>query len=69
MKLTAVLLPGLIFIEFYSTHSPSLSRSICNISMSLSFMISLYLIQSSAKSLIAYSKFLQIWFTYVRNSS
>lgn len=69
MKLTAFLLPGLVFIAFCIARSPSLSRSICNVSTSLLFVISLYIIQSSAKSLIVHSKFLQIWFTYAGNSS
>jgi hypothetical protein len=42
---------------------PNLSRSLCNVSMSLSFMIFVYIIQSSAKTLIVDSKFLQISFT------
>ena len=69
MKLTALLLPGFIFIAFSTSHSPSLSRSICNVSMLLSFMIFLFIILSSAKSLIFDSKSLQISFTHMRNRS
>jgi hypothetical protein len=44
-------------------------RSICNSSISLLFIIFIYIIQSSAKSLIGESIFLQISFMYARNSS
>ena len=45
------------------------SRSFCNFSMSLWFVIFLYIMQSSASGLILESMFLQISFTYARNST
>jgi hypothetical protein len=62
MKQIALLLVGLIFIAF----SPAHSVQICNFSISLLFLISLYIIQSSAKSLIQDSIFLQTSLTYTR---
>jgi hypothetical protein len=58
----ALLLPGFIFISFSTTHSPNLFRSVCNLSMLLILKVFLCIIQSSAKSLIFYSMFLQISF-------
>ena len=69
MKLTALLLRGFIFIAFSTAHSPSLSRAIYKVTVLLSFMIFLYIIQSSANSLIADSKFLQISFKHAMNRS
>ena len=48
---------------------PKVSTSFCKFSMSFLFVIFLCIIQSAAKSLILYSVFLQISFTYTRNSS
>jgi hypothetical protein len=64
--LKALLLPGFILIAFFTTYFPNPSRSSCSVSMSLSFMIFLYIIQLSRKSLRVGSKFLQISFTYAR---
>ena len=54
VKLTALLLPGFISIAFSTAYCPSLSRSICNVSMSLSCMIFLRILQLSTKSLRVY---------------
>ena len=69
VNLIALLLPEFIFIPFSTTHSPKVSRSFCNFSLSFLFVIFLYIIQSSAKTLILESMFLQISFTYTRNSN
>jgi hypothetical protein len=69
VKPTTLVFPGFIFTAFSTAPSPILSRSFYNVSMSLSFKISLYNIQSCAKSLIVGSKFLQISSTYARNRS
>ena len=61
MKFTVLLLPGFIFTAFPTAHRPNLFTSIGNVSVSLSFMIFLYIIQSSAKCLIVDPKFLQIF--------
>jgi hypothetical protein len=61
MKQTALLLAGLINNHIF--------RSICNFSVSLLFTIFLYIIQLFARNLIVDSVFLQISFTYTRNSS
>jgi len=60
-------IPGFIFITFSTAQSPRQFRSICNFYMSLPSMIFLYIIQSSAKSPIVDSMFLQISLTYTRN--
>jgi hypothetical protein len=61
VKQMALFLVGLIIISF--------SRSICKFSVSLLFKIVLYIMQSSAKSITVDSIFLQLLFTYARNSS
>jgi hypothetical protein len=69
MKQSAMLLTGLITMAFSTAQSPSLLRSLCISSASLLRIISLYIIQSPAKSRIFDPAFLQISFTYERNSS
>ena len=67
--LITLLLPGFIFIPFSTAHSPKVSRPFCNFSVSFLFVIFLYILQSSAKSLMHESMLLQISFTYTRNCS
>ena len=69
VNLIALLLGGFIFIPFSTAHSSDVSRSFCNFPVSFLFVIFLYVIQSSAKSTILESMFLQISFTYIRNSN
>ena len=69
VNLIALILPGFILIPFSTAHSPRVPRSFCNFSMSFLLVISLYITQSSAKSQTFESMFLQISFTYTRNSS
>jgi hypothetical protein len=69
VRQTALLLAGFIIISFSKARSHSLFRSICKFSTSLLFKMFLYIIQSSAKSVIVGSLFFQISFTYARNNS
>ena len=69
ITLIALLLPEFIFIPFSTAHSPKVSRSFCNFSLSFLFVIFLHIIESPAKSLILELMFLQISFTYTRNSN
>jgi hypothetical protein len=68
LRQMALLLVGLIII-FSTAHSRNLFRSLCNLSISLLFIIFMYVIQPSAESLMVDQIFPQILFTYARNSS
>jgi hypothetical protein len=59
MKLTALLLAGFIFIAFSSAHSPKTVQVYLQI-FYVTVIIFLYIIQSSAKSIIVDSIFIQI---------
>ena len=59
-------LPGFIFIPFSTAQSCKLPRPFCNYPMLFLFVI---VLQSSTNSLILEKIFLQISFTYTRNSS
>ena len=67
MDLRELLLPENIFMAFSTAHSPSLFRSATYICRYHSWLS--YITQPSAKRLTIDYKFLQISFTYARNSS
>ena len=69
MKLSALFLPGLIFVLFSTAHSSSLSRFFCSVSMSLLFTILPYVMQSSATSLLLDTLCLRISLTWARSIS